>query len=411
MPEANGIRASLICEGSPLTEYPYSSSAPCTAWCESSPGQTFVVELNGPIATSDYSIMLYCDGVFMKSYAIPCHTSLSSTFQGLYLPEDGTKLLPFTFANIELCEEVDSHPDQIVKNLGTVSVELFYCNFGNIRPNTNTSLPTVASTIKFSERDMRTSMIPHIIRSATPPTDFDHQVTLFRHLELADSNLDRSLGESTTAPRLRSTVTWEVHQVDPIPCLRFVWQYRPRDFLITAGVIPRDVSDHPTPPVTHKNNEARSVQVSEPRVKERCGINAGGDMVPGPSSNTNQSEVKPEVKLQKSGSKPVVIDIRNDQETSVFFSNPNLLAENEDDDPRNSSSENFTQASSSSTHQIQVKPVNIKLKTAGGGQPNQTKRVQAETEVEENDRKRVKLKMRSATLYDSDETLQDEDSL
>lgn len=174
MPEAKGIRASLICDGSPLNEYPCSSSAPCTVWCESSPGQTFVVELDGPIATSDYSIMLYCDGVFMKSYAIPRHTSLSSTFQGLYLPDDGTKLLPFTFANIELCEEVDqdSHSDQIVKNLGTVSVELFHCNFGNIRPNTNTSLPTVASTNKFSERKITTSKIPHIIRSVRPPHRF-----------------------------------------------------------------------------------------------------------------------------------------------------------------------------------------------------------------------------------------------
>ncbi|KAH9810028.1 hypothetical protein DFH28DRAFT_903636 [Melampsora americana] len=388
MPEANGIRASLICDGSPLTEYPHPSSAPYTVFCESTTDKTFQVQLSGPETTSDLIIELWCDGVNMKSYAFPQNLSLELTFHGLYLPNDGTKLLPFKFSNIELCEEEDSHPDQIVKNLGTVSVQLFRCKFGSLRPKSVTSLPTVASTNKFSERNKKTSMIPHTI----------------------------SLGESTTAPRPRSTMTRETRQVDPKPYLQFVWHYRSRNMLISAGVIPPPVSpllhfQRPTPTITHQKKQARPIQVPKPRVEEWISIDEG---VSGPSSNTTHPNIKSGVTPLASGGKPVVIDLCNDNAASTFFSssieNP-ILIDNDEDVEHTVQSENLPQPSSSSSRQLKIKPVKIESERAGNGQPSQTKRVHSETQVEENNQKRFKSERISLALYDSDATLEGDNSV
>ncbi|EGF97558.1 uncharacterized protein MELLADRAFT_118672 [Melampsora larici-populina 98AG31] len=155
MPQANGVQANLICNGIPLTEYPGLSSDPNTVLCESTPGQTFEVEFLGPEAPSDCVVKLYCDGVCMDSYVYPRNQLMKATFRGIYLPNDDATLLPFKFANVELCEEDDSHPEQIVKNLGTVSLEAFRCTLGPRKPNSDSVIPAVASNSKFSERNKK----------------------------------------------------------------------------------------------------------------------------------------------------------------------------------------------------------------------------------------------------------------
>lgn len=382
MPEAEGIQANLICNGSAVTEYPTSSASPCTVWCESTPGHTFEVQVNGPKATTDCSVQLYCDGVHMKSYAILRRTSLTTTFHGIYLPDDYTKLLPFKFADLGLCEEDDSHPEQIVKNLGTVSLKLFHCKYSEMKLNYKSSIPSVASNNKFSERNKKASMIPHTI----------------------------SLGESITAPKPQSSTYYTVLEIDDQPFLQFVWQYRSRSMLITAGVIPRPPSPTPdirapTPPSpAHQNDEPRALQAQESRVTEHgTSLDVGGSshMTPGPSAKT-QLDSKPDMKPRISGIETVVIDLCDENTTSGFFSssidNPILL--DDDDDPPIQSSENIAQAPSSSTQQVDIKPVKIELETQTipASDVNQTKRAQDETAVEEQDQKRVKVEMVSDSL-------------
>lgn len=365
MPQANGIHASLVCDGTPLTEYPNPSLGPNTVFCQSTPGQNFKVEFSGPEAPSDCIAHLYCDGVYMDGYAFPRDRQIKSTFHGIYLPNDDTKLLPFEFANVELCEEDDSHPEQIVKNLGTVSIELFHCILGASKPANPSIIPSVASNNKFSERNKKASMIPHTI----------------------------GLGGSIPASTKRTSTARSTRKIDPTPYLRFVWQYRSRNMLITAGVIPRPASPLPNiristpPPVTHQDDDLHV---------EAC------------------KDIKPDIKPKSSGSKPVVIDLCDDSATSAFFSSSidhPILLDDDEDEPVIQSSESLPQASSSLAQQADIKPAKIELDTALDGQPNQRKRVQAETKVEETDQKRVKLEMISVALNDSDATLEDENSV
>ncbi|EGG07395.1 uncharacterized protein MELLADRAFT_62720 [Melampsora larici-populina 98AG31] len=376
MPQANGIQVNLICNGTPLTEYPKPSSTPNIVFCESTPGQTFQVQLLGPKATSDCLIKLYCDGVYIKSCSYPRRECLSKTFQGIYAPNDPTKLMPFKFSNIELSEEDQNHSEQIVKNLGTVSLEFFHCKFGLIsktnktKKNSIKSIPSLASANKFSERNKKASMIPHTISLGDPIT------------------VDRS-GSSTSRPR---------KQIDSTPYLRFVWHYRSRNLLTTAGLIPQPATplpdiQRPRPTsVAHRNDETRAVQGQKARVKE---------------AKETKPDIKPKAsgsKLKTSGSQSVVIDLCDgDDETTSFFSstldNPITL---DDDDAEVglviSSSERVLQASGSSSRQIDTKPVKIESEKALKGHPKEKKRVQAKVEVKESDRKRVKLEMVAASL-------------
>ncbi|KAH9810026.1 hypothetical protein DFH28DRAFT_1111254 [Melampsora americana] len=380
MPQANGIQANLISDGIPLTEYP-STSTPSTVFCESKPGQTFVVKFSGPQAPSDCVVHLYCDGVYMDGFAIPRHSPIRSTFLGIYLPNDDTKLMPFKFANVELCEEDDSHTEQIVKNLGTVSMEVINCTLGPSIPSTTSKIPSVASKNKFSERNKKASMIPHTI----------------------------GLGASLPASTKRPPTSRSLLHIDPTPYVRFVWQYRSRGMLITSGLIPRPASPLPDiqlsrpPVITHENDEPRPELGQEPRVD-----------VP----KDTKPDIKPKlggIKPKISGIKPVVIDLCDDNATTAFFSstieNPILINDDEDDEPIIQSTENLPQASSSSTQQVDIKPVKIELERAPDGQPNEKKRVQGETKVEGNDHKRVKLEKISHTQNDSDATLEDENSV
>lgn len=165
MPQANDLQAQLICNGTPLAEYPVPSAAPNTVFCESTPGQTFEVKLSGSVAHFDRALYLYCDGVLMDGCAIHRYYPLEKTFHGIYLQNDFTKLMPFKFSKIELCEEDDSHPEEIVKNLGTVSLEIVRCTFGQTQPCYQAFVPSVASNDKFSERNKKASMIPHTVGS------------------------------------------------------------------------------------------------------------------------------------------------------------------------------------------------------------------------------------------------------
>ncbi|EGG08464.1 uncharacterized protein MELLADRAFT_61749 [Melampsora larici-populina 98AG31] len=365
MPHVDGIQANLISSGIPLMEYPNVSSAPNNVFCESQPGQTFEVEFSGPERPSDCVVHLYCDGVFMSGYAFPRRRRIKSTFRGVYLPGDDAALLPFKFANVELCEEDDSHPEQIVKNLGTVAIEFFHCTLGPPKPSGRSTIPSVASNNKFSERNKKASMIPHTI----------------------------GLGESLPAPTKRSSISHDPSQIDPTPYVRFVWQYRSRSMLITSGLIPRptsqllDIRISTPPPLTHQDDEEA------------------------------HKETKPDIKPKASGTKPVVIDLCDDNATFALFSNsienPILLDDDEDDESIIQSSVNLLQASTSSstTQQVDNKPVKIEIDTAPSGQPNRMKRHQADTQVEEIDQKRVKLEIISEALNDSDATIEDENSV
>lgn len=369
MPQANGLRANLICNGIPLAEYPVPSAPPNTVFCESTPGQTFEVNFSGPMAPFDHVIYLYCDGVLMDSCAISRYTPLSKTFHGIYLQNDFTKLMPFKFSKIELCEEDDSHPEQIVKNLGTISLELYRCTFGHLLTSHQTYIPLVASKDKFSERNKKASMIPHTV----------------------------GLGESTTAPIPRSTTVAHLLQRDPIPYQRFIWQYRSRNMLITAGIIPRPVIPLPDiRPSTSSSSPRQNNNSLAPSYHETAG------MTPGPSSNKTHREPKPDIKPKTSAGKSVVIDLCDDDDRPIVkpivihssLENPILLDDDDDDEPALQRSRKAIRASSSS-HQVDTKPAKIELKTekitAPDGQPNQTKRAQAETRFEERDQKRVKV--------------------
>ncbi|EGF97114.1 uncharacterized protein MELLADRAFT_114582, partial [Melampsora larici-populina 98AG31] len=158
MPQANDLQANLICNGTPLAEYPVPSAAPNTVFCESTPGQTFHVKLSGSRALFDRVVYLYCDGVLMDSYAIHRHQLPAITFHGIYLQNDFTKIMPFKFSKIELCEEDNSHPEEIIKNLGTVSLELVHCTLGHTLPCYQSFIPSVASKDKFSERNKKASI-------------------------------------------------------------------------------------------------------------------------------------------------------------------------------------------------------------------------------------------------------------
>ncbi|EGG08457.1 uncharacterized protein MELLADRAFT_84634 [Melampsora larici-populina 98AG31] len=294
MPKADGIQANLVCNGMSLNEYPTASSAPNTVFCESTPGQAFEVVYTGPRTPSDCIVKLLCDGVRVKGTAFRRHENLSQTIRGIYSPTDDTKLMPFKFTNIELCEEDDSHPEQIVKNLGTVSLEFFHCILGRSKKGGKDPVQSLASNSKFSERNKKASMIPHTI----------------------------SLGESITVPK-RSVKSSTHKQMDEKPYLRFVWQYRSRGMLITAGVIPRPISPlpdvgPPNPSVTLEDSESSLVQVPEPRVKERkpsiC-VNRGGDIITGPST---RQDTKPNIKPKTSSGKSVVIDLCDDDNQPIW---------------------------------------------------------------------------------------------
>ncbi|KAH9818636.1 hypothetical protein DFH28DRAFT_1080561 [Melampsora americana] len=369
MPQVNGIQANLICNGIPLTEYPKPSSTPNIVFCESIPDQTFQVRLSGPKAPSDCFIRLYCDGVHMKSCSYPRRECLSITFQGIRVTDDDTKMMPFKFSTIELCEEDDSHSEQIIKNLGTVSLEFFHCKFGPLEKIKKTkSMPSLASTAKFSERHKKASMIPHTI----------------------------SLGQAITTNKSQSSTSRPRQQMDLSPYLRFVWHYRSRDLLTIAGLIPRPANPLPEiqlpilPPLTCHNNEPGPAQGSTPRVK---------------AAQETKPDIKPKTsgsKPKTSGSQPVVIDLCDEVNTTSFFSstldNPILLDDEDNDEMIVQSSGNLNHASSSSSRQADIKPVKIETETADEGCPKEKKRGTTEVKVEKSDRKRVKLEMISGSL-------------
>ncbi|EGG11721.1 uncharacterized protein MELLADRAFT_90883 [Melampsora larici-populina 98AG31] len=351
MPQSNDVQANLICNGIPLTEYTNPANWPFTVFCESTPDQTFQVKLSGPKSHYDCIVRLYCDGVLISSFVYPRHVcSFESTFHGIYLPGDDTKLMPFKFSKIELSEEDDSHPEQIAKNLGTVSVEFFRCTLGPQRPSNNGFVPSLASTSKLSERNKQASMIPHII----------------------------GLGQSTSAPINRSSIAYSTREVHSTPYLRFVWKYRSRSMLISAGFIPPTVSPLPLPDIQLQ---------SPPRLTSQSG----------PSSDLTRQETKPEVKPKTSASKSLVIDLCDDKQPTKSFSsyeNPILLDDDDDDEQILYSPNKLTQTSSSSAQQVDSKPVKLESVshciTDVDTQLDQTKRVMAKTEVDEIDQKRVK---------------------
>lgn len=381
MPNANGIQANLVCNGVPLTEYPSASSAPNTVFCESRPGQTFEVAYTGPRTSSDCVVRLFCDGVRVNGSAFHRHDRLTKTIRGIYSPNDDTKIMPFKFTNIELCEEDDSHPEQIVKNLGTVSLEFFHCILGPSKKRGKETVRSLASNTKFSERNKKASMIPHTI----------------------------SLGESIPVPK-RSLTGYSHKQMDSEPYLRFVWHYRSRGMLMTAGVIPRSISPLSdiqvlTSSGTLEDSEARSGQVPEPRIKERKPIiDLDGDVDNGP---TVRREMKPEVKPKTDDSKPVVIDLCDDDDDQPIvicssLENPITLDDDDDDEQIAQTSDQVTQDSSSSAQQVDIKPLKIELETQANTPPdeqtNNAKRAQTETEGKQHDQKRMKVEMTSITL-------------
>lgn len=373
MPQVNGIQVNLICNGIPLTEYPKPSSTPNVVYCESTPGQTFQVQLLGPKARSDCLIKLYCDGVYMKSCSYPRRECLSKTFQGVYAPDDPTKLMPFKFSNIELCEEDDSHSEQIVKNLGTISLEFFHCKFGSLKIKTTKTkphkpIPSLASTHKFSERNKKASMIPHTI----------------------------SLGDPITVHQSESSRSRSRKQVDTSPYLRFVWHYRSRNLMTTAGLIPRPANPLPDvhrpriSTVACLTDKSRPVQGQKALVKE---------------AKEPKADIKPKAsgsELKRSDGEPIVIDLCDENKPISFFSstlnNPILLDDEDEDELIIQSSEPVPQPSASSSQRMDIKPVKIELETAAERTPKEKKRVSAEVEVKESDRKRVKLEMVNDSL-------------
>ncbi|EGG08453.1 uncharacterized protein MELLADRAFT_104850 [Melampsora larici-populina 98AG31] len=285
---------------------------------------------------------------------------------------------PTTAPNTVFCEstpeEDDSHPEQIVKNLGTVSLEFFHCRLGPQKPSGKSFVPSVASTSKFSERNKKASMIPHTI----------------------------GLGESTIASKARSSTSYANCQIESTPYLRFVWQYRSRSMLITAGLIPRPPSPLPDlrlsmpPRPRPQNHESRPVQGQA----SSLGTNGNDQVSCGPSTKTTQGEIKPDVKPKTIVSKSVVIDLCDDDDRPmVSFSsleNP-IILDDDDDEQTNQSSNQVTQASSSSARKVDVKPAEMKLETRGITNENkpskQTKRAPDASDVDELDEKRVKVEI------------------
>ncbi|EGG08455.1 uncharacterized protein MELLADRAFT_61742 [Melampsora larici-populina 98AG31] len=428
MPQANGIEANLICDGSPLTEYPSGDFAPNTVFCQSTPGQTFEVKVSGPEACSDRTVRLYCDGVFMDGYVFLRGCRVDVTFHGIYLPNDGTRLMPFKFTNIELSEEDDSHSDRIFENLGTVSVELTHCIMGSSEQiPEKTPIPCVASSKKISERNKKASMIPHTI----------------------------SLGASIIAPEPDTTAYSFYLQRDPTPHLRFVWQYRSRDLLIADGHIPRPANPIPdillltTPPITRQRDEPRpadgqglgSSKSREPALPPGRSSNVHLNTLPGIQPNTSgtepvmiesnshtenkpdikpktsrtvpvmiesnsHTENKPDIKPKTSRTEPVVIDLCDDNPITIFFSstydNP-ILLDDDDDEPTIKSSKRVTQAPISLAQKDDNIPVRIEPETCDNTSPDiqskQAKRAQLKTLAEDGTQKRMKLDMLSMALH------------
>ncbi|EGF98354.1 uncharacterized protein MELLADRAFT_69379 [Melampsora larici-populina 98AG31] len=281
MPWANGIQANIICNGKRLPEYRSPNSAPNTVFCKSIADQTFQVKFSGGMEPGDYIVDLYCDGVFMDGRAYPDSKQLRSTFYGIYL--DDTKLMPFKFSNSELSEEDDSHSEDILENLGTVSLEFYHCSLGKAKPDLQQDIPSLASLIKFCERYKEAIMLPHTI----------------------------SLDELTIAPKPQPSKSATIRQMNPEPFLRFVWIYMSRKMLIAADLLPRSASPLPS---LFKDRDYQIITEH--------------------SHDTTEQEIEPSDKPKTSGSKPVVINLCEDHQTTVFFSSveePILIEDNHDE--------------------------------------------------------------------------------
>lgn len=104
MPTSQGLRASLVSNDVPITEYPTKDALTTTVYCESVPDQIFAVKLNGCHPEGfDFKVVLRLDGVIVDSWGCYRHRPVSLDIRGIYSANDRSKIMPFKFANINLC--------------------------------------------------------------------------------------------------------------------------------------------------------------------------------------------------------------------------------------------------------------------------------------------------------------------
>ncbi|KLO12085.1 hypothetical protein SCHPADRAFT_905446 [Schizopora paradoxa] len=208
MPSNNNYTFKVFADGVALNEYEREvRDNVCSCWIASDAGKSFYIHWTGPVTDVGLKCTVSLDGTILRSQIVLPGRAIDSIIKGCMVGTSTLKL--FAFSKVSLTDdEAIAAPDQNLSELGTIELCVTRVQLTKSEGRTSNAAPPKLNDAAIHERSKKMSM---------------HRITFQGTEELTTPY------EFYTARTLES-----------VPHARFVFKYRPREFLRAQGIAPED---------------------------------------------------------------------------------------------------------------------------------------------------------------------------